>query len=275
MKASNSKDFDVRKRHYLAEKELANKLKSSDRENRPDIYRTMYAELLKKVPEHGRLSESVSNEEMEVGLSRQECLIKPYISKETILLEFAPGTCRFAYKEAEKVAKVIAVDISDQRIEEENQQPKNLEHIIYDGYNLNVDKESIDLIFSNQFIEHIHPDDISLHLKLANSLLKTGGRYVFSTPHLYMGPWDISAGFSEVAEGFHLKEWTCSELDEVLRKAGFTNTMIKVWVKGSPVMVPWKGLYLLLEKMVGKIQYKFRKKLSRYLFTQIVFVAKK
>ena len=271
---NNTVDDEVRNRHYRVEKELAARLKNSVREDRPEIYRTMYSELLEKVPEHSRLSESVTDEQMEIGLVRQIRLVEKYLSNSTRLLEFAPGTCRFSYKVASIVANVMAVDISDQRIDQKND-PDNFKHIIYDGYNLVLDDAMVDLVFSNQFIEHIHPDDMLLHLSLANRVLKTGGHYIFSTPHLFMGPWDVSSGFSEVAECFHLKEWTCGELDRVLHEAGFSKTTILIWVKGRPIVVPSKKLYLFLETIFSKFNYRLRKKLSRYLFTQILFVAEK
>lgn len=265
---------EIHRRHYEVEKELAARLIAATREQRPNIYRTMYQELFERVPEHSRLAERMSPADIEIGLERQIRMVAPYLSSDIDLLEFAPGTSRFAYRVAKKVRSVMAADISDQRTGDVIP-PDNFRHIIYDGYHLDLPEESSDIVFSNQFIEHIHPDDVLLHFQLAFRMLRPGGRYIFSTPHLYMGPWDVSEGFSDIAEGFHLKEWTCRELQNVLHNAGFRKTDILIWVKGKPVTVPMQWLYLVLEDIVGKFGRTIRRKLSRYLFTQILFTAVK
>lgn len=265
---------DARRRHYEVEKELASKLKAAPREQRPHIYRTMYQELLERVPEHARLSEAISSERMQANLARGVRLVEKYLSPETDLIEFAPGTCRFSYRVARKVRTVIAVDISDQR-RGNAKPPANFRHLVYDGYHLDLEDACADVIFSNQFVEHIHPEDTLLHFQLAYRLLREGGCYVFCTPHRFTGPWDVSRGFSDTAEGFHLKEWTYRGLRDVLQEAGFRNTVLMVWVKGRPLPMPLQGVYLLLEDVVGKLGNPLRRKLSRYLFNQVVFTAVK
>lgn len=275
MKSDNHNDaasHEVRRRHYEVEKELAARLKAAPREQRPHIYRTMYQELLERVPEHARLSEAKSPEQIQINLARQLRMVERYISSETDLIEFAPGTCRFSYHVAPEVRSVTAVDISDQR-RCDVAVPQNFRHMIYDGYRLDMEDACADVIFSNQFIEHIHPEDALLHFQLAHRLLREGGHYVFCTPHLYSGPCDVSRGFSDTAEGFHLKEWTYRGLLDELLNAGFREAMPMVLVKGNPVQVPLRWLYLFIEDIVGKLKKPLRKKVSRHLFKGILFVA--
>lgn len=273
--ARNKTDMrEARRRHYEVEKELAARLMATPREQRPHIYRTMYQELFERVPEHARLSEAMSPEQMKINLAREIRLVEKYLTPETDLIEFAPGTCRFSYHVAQRVRSVTAVDISDQR-RADIAAPYNFRHVVYDGYHLDMEDACADVIFSNQFIEHIHPEDTLLHFQLAHRLLRDGGHYVFCTPHLFMGPWDVSRDFSDTAEGFHLKEWTYRELRDVILKAGFRKATLMIWVKGKPVPIPLQGLYLLLEDIVGKLGKPLRRKFSHYLFAQILFTAAK
>jgi SAM-dependent methyltransferase len=70
-------------------------------------------------------------------------------------------------------------------------------------------------------MEHLHPDDVPRHLANIRGVLRPGGRFLIETPSRLTGPWDISRGFSEVATGFHLREYTNAELGAMLLEAGF------------------------------------------------------
>ncbi|MGV7426578.1 MULTISPECIES: class I SAM-dependent methyltransferase [Mycobacterium] len=82
--------------------------------------------------------------------------------------------------------------------------------------------ESYDIVVSDQLIEHIHPDDLDSHLRSVRNILKSGGKYIFNTPHRYTGPHDVSRVFKcGEAAGMHLKEYTCRELVDAARRAGY------------------------------------------------------
>ncbi len=114
----------------------------------------------------------------------------------------------------------IAVDIAE-RPDIAADKPKNFNFIVYDGYNLNLPDNSIDVAFSNQVIEHLHPDDTIDHLRLVYRLLRPGGVYVFCTPEKLSGPFDISRYFSNEPQGFHLREWMFIELSGLIQSVGF------------------------------------------------------
>ena len=81
---------------------------------------------------------------------------------------------------------------------------------------------SYDIVLSNGVLEHLHPDDIEVHLRGVHQILKPKGRYVFSTPHRFSGPHDVSAVFKcDRPQGMHLKEYTYREFLTALRKTGF------------------------------------------------------
>jgi SAM-dependent methyltransferase len=79
----------------------------------------------------------------------------------------------------------------------------------------------VDVAFSNQLMEHLHPDDAVAQLQGIARALRPGGVYLCLTPNRASGPHDISKSFDDVATGFHLKEYTFTELRGILRAAGF------------------------------------------------------
>jgi SAM-dependent methyltransferase len=70
-------------------------------------------------------------------------------------------------------------------------------------------------------MEHLHPDDALLQLTNVYRALAPGGVYICLTPNRLTGPHDISCYFDTVATGFHLKEYTASELIPLFRHVGF------------------------------------------------------
>lgn len=207
--------------HYNVEKELATRLRNSTQAERSVLFGKLYNELFERVPDHPRVVRRDTPELSQKSISARMNLLRPVLFPEATFLEFAPGDCRLIEAVCPLVKKAIAVDISDQR--EEGAAPKNFELVIYDGYTLNLPAESVDILFSYQFLEHLHPDDVAGHFEMAFRLLKKGGVYVFATPHRISGPHDISRHFSDTPECFHLKEWTYREMFKVLKSAGFSS----------------------------------------------------
>ena len=211
--------------HYEVEKELAAKLRGSSREERTELFKTLYTELFERVPDHPRLTRRDTQEDSLRNIARQMRLLKPHLQTNSVLLEIAPGDCRLSYEAARQCEKVIGVDISDQRAPEDLA-PNNFELIVYDGYHLDLPENSVDIAFSYQFLEHLHPEDVPLHFEMIHRLLKPGGVYVFDTPHRFSGPHDVSKHFGDTLEGFHFQEWTYREMRKLLRHHGFGKSRI-------------------------------------------------
>jgi len=89
-------------------------------------------------------------------------------------------------------------------------------------------------------MEHLHPDDAHEQLHNILDVLKPGGVYICITPNRITGPHDISRGFDEEATGFHLKEYTTSELTALFRQVGFSKIRPHVGARGSYLPFhPW------------------------------------
>lgn len=267
------RNLEQLRNHYLVEKHIAERLRGSRLEERKQIYATMYGEVFRKVPDHPRLtrrdSDSLTARANNVKLS----LVGRFLSKSSVFVEFAAGDCRFAGGLAKRVARVYAVDISDQRNPNDDF-PENFQLIVYDGYSLNeIEKDSVDVVFSDQLIEHLHPQDTALHLSLVHRILKTGGRYVFRTPHAFTGPHDVSRYFSDEPEGFHLKEWTYSEIRTVFENLGYRRFLSRWYAKGINFRVPHSCFYACERILALLPTGRCRRFVARFLVPSLYAVA--
>jgi Methyltransferase domain len=59
---------------------------------------------------------------------------------------------------------------------------ENLEVLITDGIEILVPPGSVTLAYSNQVLEHLHPDDADEHFRSVYAVLGLGGRCVCLTP---------------------------------------------------------------------------------------------
>jgi len=116
--------------------------------------------------------------------------------------------------------------------------PDNVRLLVFDGCNVPLEPESIDVAYSNQVIEHLHPEDAALQVASILRALKPGGCYVCVTPNRLNGPHDISMFFDTVASGLHMKEYTYREMDRFFRSLGFDRTGACIGIKGRFVVLP-------------------------------------
>ena len=233
----------------------------------------MYDELFAKVPDHPRLTRR-DDPALTARVNRRKLrLLRPFLEAAGSFLEFGPGDCRFAFDVAARVEKVYAVDIADQ-IGPGVEWPDNFELVVYDGYDLDLPGSSIDVAFSDQLIEHLHPEDTKHHFKTVHRLLKPGGVYTFRTPHRLTGPHDVSRYFSDQPECFHLKEWSYGELAGLLKRLGYRSVAAYWFAKGLRVRVPVTA-FRLAESFARRLSAKRRRSWVKYLMPGILMAAYK
>lgn len=212
---------DQVREHYLIERELADRLRRSTRAERRVLYRELYNELYSRVPHHPGLRGREDGQVMRSVRDRAR-LLRRFAHDGGVCVEIGAGDGAVARELASYMEKVYALEVwGGGRLKRTSGELNNLEIRIYDGLELPLAPASVDLVFSDQVIEHLHPDDVALHFESIQRALKVAGAYVFGTPHRFSGPHDISRGFSPMASGFHLREWTNRELVMVIRDAGF------------------------------------------------------
>lgn len=268
----SNRSFEQVKNHYLVEMALAKRLKESSREERIIIHATMYEELFSKVPDHPRLTRRESKQLTANATKDKFSLVSRFLDKSSVFAEFAPGDCKFAFEVAKKVKQAYGLDISDQRDPADNV-PVNFELITYDGYHLDaIECNSVDVAFSDQLIEHLHPDDTKLHFGMVHRILKNGGKYVFRTPHPHSGPHDVSQYFSDEPECFHLKEWTYIETKALLLELNYSSLETHWHAKGHNLRMPY-AYFSLFERVLGRIPRRYIRTIAKYLIPSVCIVA--
>ncbi len=183
-------------------------------------------------------------------MGHQLRLLGPYLKPHTTFLEIGAGDCALSLHVAPRVGRVYGLDVSEE-ITRDLPTPGNFDLILSDGVSIPVTPGTVDIAYSNQLMEHLHPEDAEEQLSNIYTALAPGGAYMCITPNRLVGPSDISAYFDDVATGFHLKEYTNTELAGLCRRAGFTRTRSVVWLKWVAVSLPTAlpgGLEFVLER---------------------------
>jgi ubiquinone/menaquinone biosynthesis C-methylase UbiE len=215
--------------HYTLERGIADELRNSSRQQRDaGLYQTAYDRLLSGLPDHPRktLHSGETAVRMQKYVERQAAMLARELGPGDVFMELGGGDCRVALLVAPHVAKSIVVDVSD-ALEPETK-AANFEFVKTYGVSIPLPSESVSFIYSNQLMEHLHPEDAAEQLREVRRVLKPGGRYLCRTPSRISGPHDVSMFFSEVAQGMHLKEYSYKELHAILKGAGFER--MRVWI---------------------------------------------
>lgn len=244
------------KQHYMIEKELATRLKTSSKLERGHLYTDLYDELFRQVP---YLTNKENATARKAYASKQLHLVSKILKPDTRFMEIGPGDCSFALTVAPLVKTILVIDVSYEATANIHC-PTNLTLVISDGSNIKIPPGCIDVAYSNQLLEHLHPDDAIDHMKSVYNSLASGGVYVCCTPNRLSGPHDVSHFFDDVATGFHLKEYTFTELERMLRQTGFKKFRCYVGGRGKYLHVP---LYILkvYEKVISALPLGVRKRL--------------
>ena len=190
---------------------------------RKALYSRVYDELFSRVPDHPQNTWKNEPALQAARTARQARFLDRFLTADSVYLEVGPGDCHLALTIAQRVSRVYAVDVSE-LIAGNGELPANFKLIISDGVSIDVPPGTVRVAYSNQLMEHLHPDDALEQLGEIYRALGPGGVYVCITPHRYSGPHDISRFFDAEARGFHLKEYSYRELRELFRAAGFAAT---------------------------------------------------
>jgi SAM-dependent methyltransferase len=248
--------------HFEIERELADKLKSSTKETRRTLYKDLYDELFRRVPHHPQLTEKASAEARRLSAARQVRFLLSIATSRPVFLEVGAGDCLTSLEMAKSASQVYAVDVSSEITAKINA-PDNFQLLLSDGSSIDVPAQSVDLAFSNQLMEHLHPDDALEQLRNIHRALKRNGEYFCITPNRFSGPHDVSQHFAEVACGFHLREYCLGELLLLFNSAGFSEFHIFVGKDGLYVRVPL-ALCRAVELMVGALPRRVRKRVGKW-----------
>jgi SAM-dependent methyltransferase len=241
---------------YLVEKDLAMTLRSATKAERGKLYSSVYDELFRRITHHPQLTNKVSPAQRAQRTGPRIALLRPWLTPQTKFLEVGAGDCALSLALAEKVAHVYAIDVSA-TITQTATRPANFTLALSDGTSIPVPEGQITLAYSNQLMEHLHPEDALDQLANIYRALAPGGVYICLTPNRLNGPHDISRYFDTVATGFHLKEYTCTELIAMFKHVGF-RTVHQCLSKGNTyVRVPGavaRGAEWTIERLPPRLQ---------------------
>ena len=258
--AMENRTNDEMLQHYQVEVELADRLRRAHKDERRKLYASVYDELFKRVPSHPQLRRKASAEDSARRVSTQMKVLKPFLQSNTVFMEVGSGDCQLAFAVASRVQKVYAIDVS-RCITDADHLPSNVDLIISDGVSVPVRPNTISLAYSNQVLEHLHPEDALEQLRDIHAALAPGGVYLCITPNRLSGPHDISGYFGSVPKGFHLHEYTNYEVLRIFRKAGFSHVIPYL---GSKPNNQKRGL-TICEVFLSLIPAKIRRRLIRRL----------
>ena len=222
---------------YEVERVLAERLKSALRVERPHLYRTLYEELLARVPHHPMAPGSPYRYVRDRSVTEELELLLPFTKPHSVVLEIGAGDLSLSRIVASRVKSVIAVDITD-RYHSQDLLPSNLRFLLSDGISLDLEPDSVDVAYSNQLLEHFHPDDTEEHIRNVARALKPGAVYICITPHRWAGPHDVSRYFDRVSTGLHLKEYTVGELMRLFGRNGFREVSVLFSIRHRYMRVP-------------------------------------
>jgi SAM-dependent methyltransferase len=251
----------------LFETRIASRLRNASRTERMKLYSELYDAYARAFPESvpGATDDADRNVRFELAFAKR------FVSADAVVAEVGPGRCAFSISLARHCRRVYGVDVVDQWPKESA--PANFEHVLTDGIHIPLHDQSVDVVISNQMMEHLHPEDAIDQTREIIRVLRFGGCYLCITPNRLHGPHDTSARFDDlscpivdgsyVANGLHLKEYTNLELSQLFSEAGFRNWRHFVgargiYVQGPPQLIEW------CEHVIRWVPARFRKR-SRLL----------
>lgn len=247
--------------HYLVEKDLANKLLNSSKTDRTGLYNRLYTELFQKINNHPQIKKKSDKKLSTRKVKEYLPVINNYTNKDSIFLDIGAGDCTLSKIIAKKTKLVYALEVSNEFTKIKEKEP-NLKIILYDGCKIPIPDEVVNIAFSNQVIEHIHPEDIYDHLREIYRTVKPKGVFIFQTPNRLSGPHDISRNYDDIATGFHLKEYTCEELIKILKEIGFNKFNFYIFYKGLYSFFPITFI-IYLERFLKKLPKQLSKEIAR------------
>lgn len=246
------------KEHYLIERELADRLRHSNRADRAALYGALYDELFRRLPRHPQLLRKENAEARKKAVAVRLLLVGRFLRPDTVFLEIGAGDASLSREVANRVRKCYALDVSREILDLAG--AHNLEPILSDGCSVPVPKGSVTLAYSFQLMEHVHPDDAIEQLKNIVAALAPGGTYLCVTPNRLNGPHDISRFFDDAATGFHLKEYTVTELAKLFREVGFSRIVPYVGLSHRYFRMPLAAL-VALEALIALFPVRLRRRI--------------
>ncbi len=244
----DSRPPDRIEEHYVLEQQLAKRLLDADPAARAHAYTEAYNELFRRLPDHPQKSEARAK----VRASRidNSCRwLQPYLKKNSVFLEIGCGDGALSSSIATRVGRSFGLDVTDALIDY-SKLPSNMSILLSKGTDVPLPDGVVDVAWSDQVMEHLHPGDAELQLAEIYRVLKPGGIYLCNTPNRVTGPHDISGYFGYEATGLHLREYDSGMLWVLFKRIGFRRLSFSMSARGITIRWPRRLLWLLERGMM-------------------------
>lgn len=256
-------DHNQHKEQYELEKRLAERLRRATKIQRQNLYGQVYDEFFQFAAKHPGIAHQDEGPEAVTRAHQKWQLVKRFAHQDATLLEIGAGNSAFATLAASHLQTVYALEVSAHAKPEHLDLPKNIIPLLSPTGLIPLPDAAADIVYSNQVMEHIHPEDAQGQLQDIYRVLKTDGVYVCMTPNRLSGPHDISKYFDDLATGLHLHEYTITELSKLFRGVGFSAIYIYAGGKGMYLRLPFVA-FTLIEIILETLPRLLSKKIARW-----------
>lgn len=257
---------------FFFEREARKRLLATTKENRVETFEAVYGEFYSRFGT--RMADENSPKALSEKLKWESLLFSPLASPGGDILELGCGQAVLIRELARKGMRCVGLDA---HVREAGEANDNLAFVQGNAVEPELDSR-FDLVFSDQMLEHLHPEDVPRHFAAVRKLLKPNGCYAFCSPSALIGPADVSAHFGcKMAEGLHLKEWAYRELWPLLQQAGYTKARSLLL---NPRLTCGKHIYIsiqskmLIEVLFRPMPRKVRRLVGKVFMLSIFLVAK-
>lgn len=245
--------------HYIVERDLAERLRQSQPQERSRLYGEVYGELFARLPDHPQ--HKMDPARRRLNTATQVAFLRSIVRPHDVFLELGCGDAAVTCGVAAFVAEAIGVDVTAALIDAK-QAPANFRFLHTNGTELDLPADAADIVYSNQLMEHLHPMDAMQQLREIHRVLKPGGRYICTTPNRITGPHDISVYFGDVPNGFHLREYDHASLSALFREAGFRTASAHITLKGWRMVLPVRPV-IWVERLVSRLPRGAKQRLTQ------------
>lgn len=256
---------------FEVEKKQASILRTAPPNKRKELYGPAYEAYFKQLPFHPQFTIKANDQKKKERVDYQYAQVRPFLNKESTFVEIGAGDCSLSLAASKLCKQVYALEVSDEIVSGINF-PDNVKPIIFDGFNIPIEENSVDVAYSNQLMEHLHPEDAKDQAKSILKILKPNGRYICITPNKLFGPHDISRFFTEELVGFHLKEYAGSDLRDFFLELGFRRVEFYSILKGKKIAIPF-FLIAIFEQFVSMFNHERKAKFAKMRLFSIVLNA--
>jgi SAM-dependent methyltransferase len=246
--------------HYVLERSLGERLKNAPAAERAATYGEVYDTLFQALPDHPQHLKRSGPEGRDV--SHDVSWLLSFTNAESSFVEIGCGDAAVSFAMAAHVHDVVGIDVQDKLLDL-NKAPSNFRFVkLREGNEIPLPSGSVDVVASDQLLEHLHPQDVAMQLSEVARILKPGGVYICTTPNAVTGPHDITMYFGYRAAGLHLHEYTYKEFRALFRSANFRSVRASIRIYGRQIIIP-VGIMVLVESAFLFLPRSLRNRLAR------------